>query len=76
MHSVVARRLVMMSDSEVALKSRSTSLDNAVASYYAGLRRTSLVLHGKRRGIYTIGRRAQTKRHCVLRRKESIAMME
>ena len=35
MHSVVARRLVMMSCSEVALDSRSTSLENAVASYYA-----------------------------------------
>ena len=66
----------MMSDSEVALKSRSTSLDNAVASYYAELRRTSLLLHEKRRGIYTTGICAQTKRHCVPRRKESIAMME
>ena len=45
MHSVVARRLVMMSDSKVTLESRSTSLDNAVASYYAELRRTSLELH-------------------------------
>ena len=35
MHSVVARRLMVMSYNEVALESRSTSLDNAVASYYA-----------------------------------------
>ena len=35
MPSVVAQRLVMMSCSEVALNSRSTSLENAVASYYA-----------------------------------------
>ena len=35
MHSVVAQRLVMMSCSEVTLDSRSTSLENAVASYYA-----------------------------------------
>ena len=76
MHSVVARRLVMMSDSEVTLESRSTSLDNAVASYYAELHRTSLKLHGKRRGIYTRGKYAQTKRQCVPRRKGSIAVME
>ena len=35
MHSIVARRLVMVSYGEVALDSRSTSLENAVASYYA-----------------------------------------
>ena len=35
MHSVVARRLIMMSYSEVAQDPRSTSLENAVASYYA-----------------------------------------
>ena len=34
MHSIVARRLVMMSYSEVVLDLRSTSLENAVASYY------------------------------------------
>ena len=35
MHSIVARRLMMMSYSEVARDPRSTSLENAVASYYA-----------------------------------------
>ena len=35
MHSVVARRLMMVSYGEVALDLRSTLLENAVASYYA-----------------------------------------
>ena len=77
MHSVVARRLMMMS----LYRSRARVEINL--SQQCGckllcvlLRRTSLMLHGEQRGIYTTGRCAQTKRHCVPRRKESIAMME
>ena len=63
--------------SEVARDPRSTSLENAVCKLLCVLlRRTSLELYENWRDIYTTRECAQTKRHCVWRRKEDITMME